>query len=69
MIARLRGKVLEKHPNRVIVDVAGVGYDVQVPLSTFYGCGDQGARSRCGSTRTCARINSRCMDLPPSSSW
>ena len=43
MIARLNGKVLEKHPNRVIVDVAGVGYDVQVPLSTFYGCGDPGA--------------------------
>ena len=43
MIARLTGKVLEKHPNRVIVDVGGVGYDVQVPLSTFYGCGDAGA--------------------------
>ena len=43
MIARLNGKVLEKHPNRVIVDVSGVGYDVQVPLSTFYGCGDTGA--------------------------
>ncbi len=43
MIARLNGKVLEKHPNRVIVDVNGVGYDVQVPLSTFYGVGDPGA--------------------------
>ena len=43
MIARLNGKVLEKHPNRVIVDVSGVGYDVQVPLSTFYGCGEPGA--------------------------
>ena len=43
MIARLSGKVLEKHPNRVIVDVSGVGYDVQVPLSTFYGCGEPGA--------------------------
>jgi len=43
MIARLIGKVLEKHPNRVIVDVGGVGYDVQVPLSTFYQCGDPGA--------------------------
>ena len=43
MIARLNGKVLEKHPNRVIVDVSGVGYDVLVPLSTFYGCGDPGA--------------------------
>jgi Holliday junction DNA helicase RuvA len=43
VIARLQGTVLEKHPNRVIVDVAGVGYDVLVPLSTFYGLGDAGA--------------------------
>ena len=43
MIAFLRGQILEKHPNRLIVDVAGVGYDVQVPLSTFYTAGDRGA--------------------------
>ncbi len=43
MIAHLRGAVLEKHPNRLIVDVAGVGYDVQVPLSTFYTAGEPGA--------------------------
>ena len=43
MIARLSGTVLEKHPNRVVVDVGGVGYDVQVPLSTFYGLGEAGA--------------------------
>ena len=43
MIALLRGQVFEKHPNRLIVDVAGVGYDVQVPLSTFYTAGDPGA--------------------------
>ena len=43
MIAHLRGRVLEKHPNRLIVDVAGVGYDVQVPLSTFYVVGEAGA--------------------------
>jgi len=42
MIAFLRGSVLEKHPHRVIVDVGGVGYDVHVPLSTFYGLGDAG---------------------------
>ena len=42
MIAYLRGRVLEKHPQRVIVDVGGVGYDVQVPLSTFYRVGDAG---------------------------
>ena len=43
MIAFLRGRVLEKHPNRVIVDVAGVGYDVAVPLSTFYTAGEPGS--------------------------
>jgi holliday junction DNA helicase RuvA len=43
MIAFLRGRVLEKHPNRLIVDVAGVGYDVAVPLSTYYVAGEPGA--------------------------
>ena len=43
MIAFLRGRVLEKQPNRVIVDVGGVGYDVAVPLSTFYAAGEPGA--------------------------
>ena len=43
MIAFLTGRLIEKHPNRVIVDVGGVGYDVQVPLSTFYALGDSGA--------------------------
>jgi Holliday junction DNA helicase RuvA len=42
MIAHLRGKLLEKHPNRVIVDVNGVGYDVHVPLSTFYEMAEPG---------------------------
>jgi len=42
VIAQLRGRILEKHPNRVIVDVNGVGYDVFVPLSTFYVLGDAG---------------------------
>ena len=42
MIAHLRGTVFEKHPNRLIVEVAGVGYDVQVPLSTFYTAGETG---------------------------
>jgi Holliday junction DNA helicase RuvA len=43
VIAHLRGKISEKHPNRIVVDVNGVGYDVFVPLSTFYGLGDPGA--------------------------
>lgn len=35
MIAHLRGVILEKHPNRVVVDAGGVGYDVIVPISTY----------------------------------
>jgi Holliday junction DNA helicase RuvA len=42
VIAHLRGRILEKQPNRIVVDVNGVGYDVAVPLSTFYGLGDAG---------------------------
>jgi len=43
MIAFLRGRVLNKQPTRVIVDVGGVGYEVHIPLSTFYEVGDEGA--------------------------
>lgn len=43
MIAALRGRLLEKQPARLIVDVQGVGYDVQVPLSTYGGIGDVGS--------------------------
>ena len=44
MIAHLAGTLLEKHVQRLVVDVGGVGYDVQVPLSTFYAVGEPGAR-------------------------
>jgi Ni,Fe-hydrogenase III large subunit len=43
MIAYLSGKLLEKQPGIVIVDVAGVGYEVSIPLSTFYELGDAGS--------------------------
>jgi holliday junction DNA helicase RuvA len=43
VIAQIRGTLLEKAPSRLIVDVGGVGYDVQVPLSTFYVVGEPGA--------------------------
>ena len=35
MIALLRGLLLEKHPNQVILEAGGVGYDVTIPISTF----------------------------------
>ncbi len=43
MIAFLSGKLLEKQANSVIVDVGGVGYEVSIPLSTFYELGDVGS--------------------------
>lgn len=42
MIAFLRGRILDKQPNRIVVDVQGVGYEVHVPLSTYYDAGDAG---------------------------
>lgn len=43
MIAHLTGKLLEKQANTAIVDVGGVGYEVVIPLSTFYELGETGA--------------------------
>ena len=40
MIGLLRGRLLEKRPNQVILDVGGVGYLVAVPLSTYAAMGE-----------------------------
>ena len=42
MIGLLRGRIADKQLNTLIVDVQGVGYQVHVPLSTFYDAGDIG---------------------------
>lgn len=36
MIGHLKGQLLHKKPNLVVVDVHGVGYEVQIPLTSFY---------------------------------
>jgi Holliday junction DNA helicase RuvA len=46
MIAHLRGTLLEKHPNQVIVEAAGVGYDVTIPVSTFSALPEAGKEAR-----------------------
>jgi len=46
MIAHLCGVLLEKHPNQAIVETAGVGYDVTIPVSTFTKLPDVGAEVR-----------------------
>jgi Holliday junction DNA helicase RuvA len=43
MISHLRGTLLEKHPNQVIVDVHGVGYEVTIPVSAYSSLPDRGA--------------------------
>ena len=43
MIALITGKLVQKQPNSVIIDAGGVGYELTVPLSTFYDLGDEGA--------------------------
>ena len=43
MIAYLSGKLREKQANQVIVDIGGVGYEVFIPLSTFYELGEEGS--------------------------
>jgi holliday junction DNA helicase RuvA len=42
LIAQLTGKLAHKQPNSIIIDVGGVGYEVTVPLSTFYELGEPG---------------------------
>ena len=43
MIGRIRGALIEKRPGRVVVDVGGVGYEIHIPLSTFYELPEDGA--------------------------
>lgn len=42
MIALLRGRLVRKAPQELVLDVGGVGYRVAIPLSTFYRVGDLG---------------------------
>src|SRR6266498_5837918 len=44
MIGRLAGTLLEKNPPQIVVDAGGVGYEVEVPMSTFYNLPASGER-------------------------
>ncbi|HQZ02531.1 MAG TPA: Holliday junction branch migration protein RuvA [Thauera sp.] len=44
MIGRITGTLLEKNPPQILIDVQGVGYEVDVPMSTFYGLPATGAQ-------------------------
>ena len=43
MIGKIAGKLIEKHPPQIVVDVHGVGYELDVPMSTFYNLPATGA--------------------------
>jgi Holliday junction DNA helicase RuvA len=43
VIGFLRGRLAAKHPPQLVVDVAGVGYELEAPMSTFYGLPALGA--------------------------
>ena len=43
MIGRIQGKLIESNPPHVLVDVHGVGYEIDVPMSTFYNLPNQGS--------------------------
>jgi Holliday junction DNA helicase RuvA len=42
MISHLRGTLLEKHPNQIVIDVHGVGYEVAIPVSAYSSLPDLG---------------------------
>ena len=44
MIGRIRGTLIEKHPPTICVDVGGVGYEIDVPMSTLYQMPELGAQ-------------------------
>ena len=59
MIGFLHGKVRRSTPERVILDVQGVGYDVHIPLSTYYEVEKAGSDGACGlHIRTVVRDDS-----------
>lgn len=42
MIGRIRGIILEKHPPHLLLDVNGIGYELEAPMTTFYSLPDVG---------------------------
>src|SRR3546814_8042199 len=58
MIGRITGILLEKTPPIVCIDVAGVGYEVDVPMSTLYKLPENGSKVSLYPDRKSTRLNS-----------
>ena len=56
MIGRLAGILLDKIPPEILVDAGGVGYEVSVPMSTFYDLPPSGEGVPGSSSRRCTII-------------
>ena len=65
MIGRLTGILREKNPPQVLLDVGGIGYEVDVPMSTFY---SSATRSLCARTWRSARMHTCSTGSPPNGS-
>lgn len=49
MIATIRGKILQKNPPQVVIECGGLGYEIDVPMSTFYNSSEHRRRSVSGN--------------------
>ena len=56
MINRILGKIVEKNPSAVIVDVGGLGYEIGIPVSTFSKLPQIGKKCSCLHTSTLGKI-------------
>ena len=65
MIGYLKGQLLQKKPNLVVVDVHGVGYEVQIPLTSFYELPAEGNEVALKIHTTCEKTRSRCSAFIP----
>ncbi len=63
MIAHLRGKLIARHPNQVIVDAMGVGYDVTISVPTFSELPPAGQKLHCTSIPMFAKTRLRSTDF------
>ena len=64
MIGRITGTLIEKLPPTVCVDVNGLGYDIDVPMSTLYALPENGARVTLYTHLTVREDATSCMASP-----